>query len=128
MSETNSESAELVTTLTVSILIDRKDILLDVFRNEDIAKGVSVSRAHVNPRSVNGLNETTFLGTYSSGTLVDDIGSATEKINKWLGKPVFITCDEVTAAQLPKVNAHVNLTTRVKFAISNTGLDEMRND
>ena len=69
MSETNSVLAELVTMLTVCILIDGKDILLDIFRNEDITKGVLVSRTHVKPRSIHALNET-FLVTYSSGILV----------------------------------------------------------
>ena len=64
MSETNSMSAELVTILTVHILIDEKDILPDVFRNEEIAKGVIVSGTQVEPRSVYALNETTFLVTY----------------------------------------------------------------
>ena len=50
----------------------------------------------VEPRSVQGLNETTFLITYASGILADEIGSAVEKIEDWLGKPVVITCDEVT--------------------------------
>ena len=68
--------------LTVHILINRKDILPDVFRNEDIAKGVLVSRTHVEPRSVHALNETTFVVTFTSGILTEDIGSAIEKINE----------------------------------------------
>ena len=106
MSETNSIAAEPVTTLTVCISIDGKDILPDVFRNEDIAKEVLVSGTHVKPRSVHALNKTIFLVTYSSGILAEDIGSTIEKINEWLGKPVVITCDEVTAAQLPQVIEH----------------------
>ena len=103
-------STGLVTTLTVHVLINRKDILPDVFRNEDIAKGVLVSRTHVKSRSVHALNETTFLVTYSSGIQAEDIGSAIEEINEWLGKPVVITCDEVTAAQLPQVTEHAHHT------------------
>ena len=51
MSETNSTmiAVEPVTTLTECILIDGKDILLDIFRNEDIAKGVLVRGIHVEP-------------------------------------------------------------------------------
>ena len=60
-------SADSVTTLTVCIFIDGKDILLDVFRNEDITKGVLVIGTHVEPSSVHALNETTFLVTYPSG-------------------------------------------------------------
>ena len=48
------------------------------------------------PRSAQAFNETTFLVTYASGILADEIGSAVEKIEDWLGKPVVITCDEVT--------------------------------
>ena len=68
--------AEPVTMLTVYILIDGKDILMDIFRNEDIMKGVLVSRTHVKPRSLHAFNETTFLVTYSFGILAEDIGSA----------------------------------------------------
>ena len=121
-------STEWVATLTVCVLIDGKDILLDVFRNEDIAKVVLVSGTHVKPRSVHTLNESTFLVTYSSGILAADIGSAIKKINEWLGKLVVITCDEVTAVQLPQVIEHACHTTGVKSVVFNTGLDEIRTD
>ena len=39
-----------------------------------------MSWTHVEPRNVQALNETTFLATYSSGILADEIGSAVEKI------------------------------------------------
>ena len=90
-------TTELVTMLTVCILIKGRDILLDIFRNEDIMKGVLIGVPHVEPRGVYAHNETTFLATYPWGILAADIGSAIEKIDKWLGKPVIITCDEVTA-------------------------------
>ena len=35
--------------------------------------------------------------------MTDAIGAAIEKIENWLGKPVVITCNEVTMAQLPHV-------------------------
>ena len=101
MSETNS--AEPVTTLTVHVLIDGRKILPDVFQNEYVAKEVLMSWTHVKPISVQALNEITFLVTYSSGILAEEIGTAIEKIDEWLGKPVVITCDEVTTAQLPQV-------------------------
>ena len=118
-------SAELVTMLTVCILIDGKDILPDDFRNKDIAKGVLVSGTHVKPRSVHALNETTFLVTYSSGILAEEIGSAIEKIDEWLGKPVVITCDEVTPVQLPQVIKLAHCTIGVESVVFNTGIDEM---
>ena len=119
-------SAELVTTLTVCILIDRKDILLDVFRNEETAKGVLVSGTQVGPRSVYALNETTFLVTYPSNIPAADIGPAIKKINEWLGKPVVIACDEVTAVQLPQVMECACHTTGVESVVFNTRLDDIR--
>ena len=73
MSETNSVTAELVTMLTVHILIEGRDILLDIFRNEDIAKGVLIGITHVEHRSVHALNEITFLVTYSLGIMAEDM-------------------------------------------------------
>ena len=125
MSETNCVTAELVTTLTVHVLIEGKDILLDIFRNEDIAKGVLVSEIHVEPRGLHALNETTFLVTYSLGIEAEDIGSAIEKINEGLGKPVVITCDEVTATQLPQVLKCACHTTGVESVVFNTRFDEI---
>ena len=84
MSETNSVSTEPVTTLTVHVLIDGKEVSSCVW-NEDVAKEVLISGTHVEPRSVHGLNETTFLVTYSSGILAEEIGPAIEKIDEWLG-------------------------------------------
>ena len=88
-------------------------------------KGVSISWTHVEPRVVQALNETTFLVTYSSGILADEIGSAVEKIEDWLGKPVVITCDEVTTAQLPQVIECVWHTTGVESVVFNTRVDDM---
>ena len=126
----NVVTAEPVTTLTVQILIDRKEILLDVFRNEYVAKGILISGTHIEPRSVHALNETTFLVTYSSGILAEKIGFAIEQINECLGKPVVITCDEVTAVQLPQlpiqVIKHVCHTTGVEPVVFNTSVDGMR--
>ena len=62
---------------------------------------------YVKPWSVQALNETTFLATYASGILAEEIRAVVEKIENWLGKPVVITCDEVTTNQLPQVTEHV---------------------
>ena len=99
----NAVVTESVTMLTLCILIDRKEILLQVFQNKEVAKGVLMGRTHVEPWIVQALNETTFLVTYASGILAEEIGAAVEKIENWLGKPVVITCDEVTTNQLPQV-------------------------
>ena len=101
MSDTNSVTVELVTTLTTCVLIKERDILLDIFGNEDITKGVLIGATLVEPRIVHTLNETTFLVTYLLEILAQDIGSPIKKINEWLGKHVVITCNEVTATQLP---------------------------
>ena len=128
MSETNSVTTEPVTMLTVHVLIEGRVILSDIFRNEDISKGLLIGQTHVESRSVHVLNETTFLATYSSGILTEDIDSAIEKINEWLGKPVVITCDEVTATQLPQVLEHVCHTTGVESIVFNMVLDEIQTE
>ena len=99
----NEAPVELSNMLMVCMLIDGKAILLSMLWNEDIAKGVLMSWTHVEPRNVQTLNETTFLITYESGILADEIRSAVKKIEDWLGKPVVITCDEVTPTKLPHV-------------------------
>ena len=68
---------------------------------------------YVEPRSVHILNDTTFLVTYASGVLAEEIGAAVEKIENWLGKLVDITCDEVTTSQLPQVVECVQHSTEV---------------
>ena len=125
MSETNPMTTELVTTLTVCILIEGRYILPDVFRNEDIVKGVLIGATHMEPKSMYALNETKFLVTYSLGILADEISSTIEKIDKWLGKPVAVTCNEVTAAQLPQVLEQACHTNGVESVVFNMGLDEI---
>ena len=71
------------------------------------------------------LNETMFLVMYLLGVLADDNGSAIEKIDKWLGKPVVIMCDEVTAVQLPQVLEWACCTTGVETVVFNIGLDDI---
>ena len=87
-----------------------------------------VSGTLVEPSSVHAVNEFIFLVTYLSGIQAEDIGSGIEKINEWLGKPVVITCDEVTAVQLPHVIKCAHHTIGVESVVFNTGLDEMRSD
>ena len=63
--------------------------------------------AHVEPKNVQALNETSFLATHAASILAEEIGAAIEKIKNWLGKLVIITCEEVTVAQLPYVLEHM---------------------
>ena len=87
-----------------------------------------MSWRHVEPRSVQALNETTFLVTYASGILADEIRPAVEKIEDRLGKPVVITCDEVTTTQFPQVIEHVQHTTGVDLVVFNTRMDYMHSN
>ena len=125
-SETNFVTAELVTTPTICILIKGRDILPDIFRNEDFTKGVLIGMVHIEPRSVHTLNETPFLVTYPSGILAEDIGTAIEKINECFGKHVVIICDEATFTQLPQVLECAHYTTGVESIVFNMGLDEIQ--
>ena len=91
-------------------------------------KGVMVSGTHIELRTVHALNETTFLVTYSSGILVEEIGSAIQKIDEWLGKPVVISFDEVTTAQLPQAIECVHHTMGLESILFNTRFDDMQSD
>ena len=94
---------EASTTLTVCILIDGKEILPQMLWNEEVMKGVLMGWTNVEPKSIQALNETIFLATYAVYIFAEKIGTAIEKINNWLGKPVVITCNQATPAQLPHV-------------------------
>ena len=100
---TNAVVTESVTMVMVCILIDGKEILPQVLQNEEVMKGVLMGWTHVEPWSVQALNETTFLATYASGILAEEIGAAVEKIENRLDKPMVITCDEETTNLLPQV-------------------------
>ena len=93
-----------VNTLTVCMLINGKEILPQALHNE-VVKGVLTGWTNVEPKRLQALNETIFLATHAVGILAE-IGTAIERIDNWLGKPLVITCDEVTAAQLPHVLDH----------------------
>ena len=103
----NTMHMEASTTLTVHVLIDRKEILPQVLHNEAVTKRVLMGWTNVEPKSMQVLNETTFLATYTAGILAEEIGTAIKKTDNWLGKPVVITCNEVTLAQLPYMLEHV---------------------
>ena len=99
----NAMPTETNMTLMVHVLIDGKEILLQALCNEEVAKGVLTGWMNMEPKRLQALNETTFLATFAVGILAEEIGTAIERIDNWLGKPIVITCDEVTVAQLPYV-------------------------
>ena len=103
----NAMPMEANTTLMVCMLINRKEILLQALCNDEVAKGVITGWTNIETKRLQALNETTFLATFAVGILAEEIGIAIERINNWLGKPVVITCNEVTMAQLPHVLEHV---------------------
>ena len=94
----NAMPMEANMTWTVCVLVNGKEILLQALHNEEVRKGVLTGWTNVKPKRLQALNETTFLATYAVGILAKEIGTAIERINNWLGKPVVITCDEVTTA------------------------------
>ena len=99
----NAMPTEANTTLTVCMLINGKEILLQALHHEEVTKGAITGWTNVEPKRLQALNETTFLATFAVGILAEEIGIAIERIDNCLGKPVVITCDEVTMAQLPHV-------------------------
>ena len=103
----NAMPTKVNTTLTVCMLIDGKEILPQALHNEEVAKGVITEWTNVESKRLQALNETTFLATFAVHILAEEIGITIEKIDNWLGKPVVITCNEVTMVQLPHVLKHV---------------------
>ena len=99
----NAMLTEANTILMVCVLVDGKEILLQALHNEEVVKGELTGWTNVEPKRLQALHETTFLATYALGILAKEIGTAIERIDNWLGKPIVITCNEVTAAQLPHV-------------------------
>ena len=69
---TNTVSLESSTTLMVCILIDGKEILLEVLWNEEVTKEVLMGWIHVEPKNVQALNETPFLATYAAGIIAEE--------------------------------------------------------
>ena len=124
----NTVPMESSTTLMVCILIDGKEILPQVLQNEEVMKGVLMGWMHVEPKNVQALKETTSLATYAASILAEEIGAAIEKIENWLGKPVVITCDEVTMAQLPHVLEHMQHIVGVESVVFNNRMDDLHSD
>ena len=124
----NAMPMEASTTLTVCILTDGKEILPQALCHEEVAKGVLMDWTNVEPKSMQGLNETTFLAIYVAGILAEEIGTAIETIDNWLGKLVVITCDEATMAQLPRVPDHAQHTAGIESVVFNHRMDDMHSD
>ena len=124
----NAMPMEANTTLMVCILIDGKEILPQALCNEEVAKGVITGWTNVEPKRLQALNETTFLATFAVGIMADEIGVAIEKIDNLLGKPVVITCDEVTMVQLLDVLECVQHISRADLVVFNIKTDDLHSD
>ena len=124
----NAMPTEANTALMVCMLINGKEILPPVLYNEEVMKGVITGWTYVETKRLQALNETTFLATFAAGILAEEIGIAIEKINNWLGKPVVITCDEVTVVQLPHVLKHACHISGADLVVFNPKTDDLHSD
>ena len=124
----NAMPKEANATLMVCILIDGKGILSQALHNEKVAKGVITWWTNMEPKRLQALNETTFLATFATGILAEEIGAAIEKIDNWLGKPIVMTCDEVTMVQLPHVLKHAQHISRDDSVVFNPRTDDLHSD
>ena len=115
-------------TLMVCVLIIGKEILLQALHDEEVMNGVLMGWTNVEPKRLQALNETTFLAIYAMGILAEEIGMAIEKIDNWLGKPVVITYNEVTVAQLPHVLDCVQHILGVESVVFNHRMDDLHSD
>ena len=66
----NAMPTEANTTLTVCVLINGKEILLQALCKEEVVKGVITGWTNVEPKKLQALNETTFLATFAVSILV----------------------------------------------------------
>ena len=124
----NALPTEANTTLMVHVLIDGKEILPQALHNEEVAKGVLTGWTKVESKRLQALKETTFLATFAAGILVEEIGIAKERTDKWLEQTVVITCNEVTTAQLPHVLEHVQHISGVDLVVFNPRTDNLHSD
>ena len=115
----NAMPMEASMTLMVCMLIDGKEILHQALHNEEVTNGVVMGWTNVEPKRLQALNETTFLATFAMGILAEEIGITIERIDNWLGKPIVITCNEVTTAQLPHVLECVQCISGVDLVVFN---------
>ena len=83
---------------------------------------------HVEPKNIQTHNETTFLATYAAGILAEEIGAAIEKTENWLGKPVVITCEDVTVAQLSHVLECAQCIVGMESVVFNNRMDDLHSD
>ena len=91
-------------------------------------KGVLTGWTNVEPKRLQALNETTFLATFAAGILAEEIGTAIERIDNWLGKAVVIIFDYVTAAQLPHVFECARHINGVDSVVYNHRMDNLHSD
>ena len=91
-------------------------------------KRVLMGWMHVEPTNIQTFNETTFLATYASGILAEEIGVAIEKFKNYLGKPLVNTCDEVTTGQLTHVLEHTQHVSGMQIVVFNSRMDDMQSD
>ena len=124
----NAMPTETNMTLMVCVLINGKEMLPQALHNEEVAKGVLTGWMNVEPKRLQTLNETTFLATFAVGILAEEIGTAIERIDNWLGRPIDITCNEVIRAQLPHVLEHVQHINGVESVVFNHRMDNLHSD
>ena len=77
----NAMPTEANTTLTVCMLINGKEILLQALHNEEVMKGVITGWRNVETKRLQALNETTFLATFAVGIVAEEIGSVIKRID-----------------------------------------------
>ena len=65
MSMANMNWNAMPTTMMVYMVIDGKEILSQALCNEEATKGMLTGWTNVEPKTLQALNETTFLATYA---------------------------------------------------------------
>ena len=113
MSSTNhnqgvSDTLEHINAISVQVLIEGRDPLLEVLQNEEVTKGLVIEYTHTEPMCIYSLYKSTMLLIFNQNIDVTTLSMRMGAINSWLGKPVIIHSNMDMVEQARKtVQSHI---------------------
>ena len=84
---------EHINAISVQVLIEVRDPLLEVLQNEKVAKCLVIEYTHTEPTYIYSLDKSTMLLLFNQNIDVTTLSMRMGAINSWLGKPVIIHSD-----------------------------------
>ena len=98
MSSTNHnqgvpDTLEHINAISVQVLIEGRDPLLECLQNEEVTKGLVIEYTCTEPTCIYSLDKNTMLLIFNQNIDVTTLSMRMGVINSWLGKPVIIHSD-----------------------------------